>query len=620
MRRGLPGILCVVAVGAVGVALHMQGWAGCVTNVDLVPHARDAMALVRQGVLPERGCLNSLASCNPPGSTWLLVPGTVWLTDPRLVQVPGGALLFLAALAGVYRLARALLARPWACACVVFYGFSAVGLSSATSLWPRFPQAASVWTFVLLVDWVRERRASALAGALLVWALGMYTHMEGLLMAPLFVALWLAYRPPLPSRHLIVAVLLALAVWWPYLRFDAAHNWTNFRSQITLRTLLYTPAAQTRVNVAAARAGVPALELPVTGPRPTRSRTRVLTSFAIDALDATAHKTKAVMQMTAANMGAHLRPPLLAWAAGLLLLGACVRWGLAGLRVLLPAPCAPARGRVRVWLGAALLVVALAGNEFVLARLLGRPALEPYALGALHTVEVLLAVVGAVLLASSRISDGIRRCLIRPASEVTVPAFGLTVIWVTAMAVADPDAPYRVQLLWPVQSVMWVVLTLALAQRVAQAALRTAPVVLCLGALLVTSPAHKAAAGWVRSGWSGGSAQVDALDALGRMAASATVPASIEYRYDCPAWVVYYGAIDDRYHPGMEFDWYLRLRHGVTNVAPGTVGVRRWRFVDREARKPVRAGLAGPECEWSNVFSNARYEVQVPRPTSVAAP
>ena len=616
MKRLSPGLACVWLIGAVVVVLHLQGWAGRLTNADVVPHARDALALVRNGTLPVWGGLNSLASCNPPGNTWLLAPGAAWLADPRLVQVPGGALLFLAALAGVYRLARGFLPRPGACACAGVYALSAVGMGTATSLWPRFPQAAAIWTFVLLVEWARDRRAAALAGALLVWALGLYVHMEGLLLAPLFAALWVVYRPPVRSRRLVVVAALVAAVWWPYVRADAACGWTNLRSQLALRTLLYTPAAQPAVNAAAVRAGVAPLELPA--PHSSRG----LASRAIDALGAVEQKARAMVRMPAANLAAHLRSAWLAWTAGLLLLGACLCCGLAGWRLRFRAPpdISPRVRRVAAGLGILLCLAGLAGNEVVLARILGRSALESYAVQALHVVQGLLLAGGIAMGFGPWLAARLRDLLARPAGPAAVPAFGLLVAWGTAMAIADPDAPYRVHYLWPMQVAMggWVVY--ALVRRVASPLLRPVLAAACVVAGFLTSPAPAAMADWACRGWKGGSAEVDTLDALGCRVAADRGPASIEYRCDCPAWIVYYGALDDRYHAGMEFDWYLQCRYGITNVPAATPGARRWRLVDREAASPVRAGQVGLETRWCDMVCTPRFTVQIAEPAPATGP
>jgi hypothetical protein len=71
-----------------------------------------------------------------------------------------------------------------------------------------------------------------------VWGVGMHVDMA---IAPaLFIVLvvWLFYRPPVRPLPLLVAGLMVLTVWSPYLKFEATRGFADMKSQLFLRSIV----------------------------------------------------------------------------------------------------------------------------------------------------------------------------------------------------------------------------------------------------------------------------------------------------------------------------------------------------------------------------------------------
>lgn len=232
-RRNTAGcILVVLVVTATGLLFALQGWRTHIPTFDLLLDIDSARELITNGRLPDRGTLTSYGSYAPPGTAWLMVPGELLFTDPRLYEYPGSAILYFGTLVGVFLLARAYFGVGCALLAVAIYGLSWLGLGNAAGLWPRGHPFFYVWMVYWTTRWVMWRKTTYLAAAIVTFAAGMYVFME---IAPAIFILptvWLFYRPPLKFRPLLLGTILALAVWYPYLRFESTRNFVDLRSQV----------------------------------------------------------------------------------------------------------------------------------------------------------------------------------------------------------------------------------------------------------------------------------------------------------------------------------------------------------------------------------------------------
>ncbi|HEV3220196.1 MAG TPA: hypothetical protein VGZ48_10525 [Candidatus Acidoferrales bacterium] len=234
----IGGVAAVVLIGAVGLALALQGWKSRIPDAqDWVFDITSARALVAHGRIPDRGTVTSYLSFAPPGTAWLFVPGVMLFRDPRLAYLPAGGLLYLGTLAGIFFLSRRYLGQNIAVLAIVAYGLSMPALELANYPGPRAHPFFYVWMVYCICRWVEARDARYLAAALLIWAMGMFVFLG---LAPaIFVSpvVWLLWRPPLRVRPLALAAFLALLLWYPYLRLEAGRRFADVRSQILLQPL-----------------------------------------------------------------------------------------------------------------------------------------------------------------------------------------------------------------------------------------------------------------------------------------------------------------------------------------------------------------------------------------------
>ena len=228
-------VIALIGLGGLGVAF--QGWRARGPDVDVVSAMVRAVALVERGHIPRRGNLTDNNSFRPPGSTWLAIPGLFMFSDPRLVELAGSGLLYLATLPGVFLIGRHFFSVNVGLFATLIYSVSAIAITHASLQQPRAHPVFCVWMVYCAALWVARRDARWLAAAGLVWAAGMYSHME---MAPWFLilpALWWHHRPPIEVRPLVVAAILAVIMWSPYLAFQWDRDFVDLQSQLLLRRI-----------------------------------------------------------------------------------------------------------------------------------------------------------------------------------------------------------------------------------------------------------------------------------------------------------------------------------------------------------------------------------------------
>lgn len=231
LLREISGILVVAAIG---ITLAFQGWRSRPPHVDLLSDIDSAHQLLTNWAIPQIGSINGYNSINPAGGAWLMAPGELLFTDPRLLEYVGSASLYVGTLIGIFLLARMCFGTQCAFLSVVLYGLSDTGLAVAGSLWQRFPiHCAYVWMTYWTCQWVRRRDARYLAAAIVTLAAGSYIFLE---IAPalfILVAVWLFYRPPVALRPLVVAAVICAAIWAPYVQLEFARGFEDVKVQLT---------------------------------------------------------------------------------------------------------------------------------------------------------------------------------------------------------------------------------------------------------------------------------------------------------------------------------------------------------------------------------------------------
>jgi hypothetical protein len=193
---------CVLLLAALGVVLILQGWKSRIPRFDIVMSIEATQDLIDHGAFPDKGILTSFGSYTPPGVTWLLLPGLVVFQDPRLFEYVGSVGLFVGTLFGIFFLARRYFGFQSALLAVALYSCSELGLLAGSTLFlTHTTRCFYVWMIYCVGRWVDEDNPNFLAGAILMWAAGMYVFME---MAPAILvvpAIWLLFRSSVRLRR-----------------------------------------------------------------------------------------------------------------------------------------------------------------------------------------------------------------------------------------------------------------------------------------------------------------------------------------------------------------------------------------------------------------------------------
>jgi hypothetical protein len=540
-----------------------------VPSTDVIPYIDGAHALLSHGRLPDRGVVTSFSSFAPPGLAWVVLPGAFLFSDPRVLDVPGNAILHLGTLFGIFLLARACFGARCALLSVLLYGVSEHGLTFAGSFGPRGHPFFYVWMAYWTCWWVARRDARYLAAALVTWLTGMYAFME---IAPaLFIlpVVWVFYRPPVHIRALAVAGAIGLVMWFPYLRFEATRRFSDVRSQVLLQNIapatyadaLCDPRLTLRQWESSSTEPLPAGNLQFTSRttrllmRPGRRALAMVSGLFVNFRGLIPGTDVVLLAMT---------------MAGLLLV-------TIGRRSVPPEE----RGTgVRVdtfpsWLATtlaiSLLVCAGLVNEVVIGRVLGPGvALGPFAVSMIRALQATLLLGGLAIVMRRSIARSLRTL----ASQITtapcdpvVLIVALVVPWAVLLLIAESGRSDRFVGLWPLQ-----VIVLAFASSVKKGSGDSRPLlgpVLVTGAILANPFLLSRAHAWVQDGWPGADAvEIRVAEYLaGQLRAGGQNRAAIGYRLfvEGPPQPLM-PAIDDRWRLGEEFDVILEYRHGIANL------------------------------------------------------
>lgn len=243
------------------MTIAYQGWRTRGPDVDVIASIVRSVALTERGHIPSRGNLTDLNSFRPPGESWLLVPGVLLFSDPRLVEITSTGLLYLATLAGVFILGRLVFGERVAVAATLLYSVSSIAINFAAVLQPKAYPFFTVWMLYCAVHWMQRRDARWLAASIVVWSAGLYEHLEMLPFALVYPVIWWRERPSVQPRPLIAALIVVLVMWAPYLAFQQRERaFIDLRSQLLSRPL--DPRAEIN-NVYCGEDPQPAVLLPM---------------------------------------------------------------------------------------------------------------------------------------------------------------------------------------------------------------------------------------------------------------------------------------------------------------------------------------------------------------------
>src|SRR5438270_2048224 len=127
-RSLVCGVMVVLLVTSLGLSLTLRGWRSRIPEFDLLPYIDSAHQFLANGKFPDKGTLTSFGSYAPPGTTWLMLPGVVFFSDPRLYEYVGAAIFYSLTLLGIFLLARRFFGTPCGILSLVLYGLSGIGI------------------------------------------------------------------------------------------------------------------------------------------------------------------------------------------------------------------------------------------------------------------------------------------------------------------------------------------------------------------------------------------------------------------------------------------------------------------------------------------------------------
>jgi hypothetical protein len=226
-------LFLILAAGTVTLLVHYQGWrSGELVNLDMLPYYYGTRDFLTTGKIPEKGEISSYNSYNPPGTFYLMIPGMLLTGDPRLQTLAGTALLLYGTLIFLYLAARELSGRAVALSAALVFGISRLGF---IGLWPVGHPIFIVAPLYFLILWVKRRASWALGAAVAILAFGLYVDLAIVPFLFVLPVLWLAYRPPLGWKSLLLSLAFGALVWFPYLRFEAGRGFVDLASLFLLR-------------------------------------------------------------------------------------------------------------------------------------------------------------------------------------------------------------------------------------------------------------------------------------------------------------------------------------------------------------------------------------------------
>ncbi len=567
-------------VTALGLSLALQGWRSRIPEFDLLPYIDSVHQFLANGKFPDKGTLTSFGSYAPPGTAWLMLPGVFFLSDTRLYQYIGTAILYPLTLLGIFLLARRFFGTACGILSVVLYGLSEIGIGFAGSLWPRGHPLFYVWMVYWTERWITRRNANYLAAAIVAWALGMYVFME---IAPAFFiipAVWLFYRPPVKLRPLLLAGILIIGIWYPYLRFEHTRSFSDIRSQVLRQRILPTQYKNSWCD--------PGLTL-----RNLENSTGTLNLKPERTLDESENRWSknfeplgARWKLIEANFDWPLDLPGIRVALVLLLLISLCVLSVFGTLTGLSETGGWRRFRYWfTWMAASMILAGVLTNEFFIARYLSRHGiLQPSTLSCIRWLQAILIMSGIMLLVLKNRIVTILNVLAHYVGvdvhhadgsvDARVFVLSLVIPWLILLFLVEAGNVTRSWWLWSVQVIVLAALATYIPSR-----LQAPRMIACVGSLflivtlLVTPWMVSRIRSWIGDGWSGSDAEeIRVVDYVSSRLQGKS-QAAVGYQVFMWPFLAKYNIVDPRYKVGADFDLLFADRHGVANTDRCAEGV-----------------------------------------------
>jgi hypothetical protein len=573
------GIAFVLLVTSASLLLSAQGWKSRMLAFDLLTYVYAAQDLVESGTLPQHGDTGSYGSYKPPGTAWLMTPGTVLVGDPRAAAYVGTGLLHFATLLGILLLGRRSFGMWPACFAVLLYGLSTHGLFLAGSLWPNGRPEFYVWFVLLTSLWAMRRDARYLAAALGVWGLGMYVDMAIAPAVLILPVVWLFYRPPVRPLPLLIAGLLVLTVWSPYLRLEATRGFADIKSQLFLRYILPDQYRQSWCDTTLT---LTTWQEPAAPGEQSASGSQASAAGASAASPGLAARLGMVKDKVLSNFANAAYGPgpdilLLLLVLGTILL--CALPGKAREEPTVGQRSLPSRGQLAVI--AVLLIAAGLVLHLVIQGRIPGAAFIP-ASGLAKKLPQVSLLVGIILLGGPWLLAATQRVLrrmgveLQPTMPMNLLLISLVVPWLILVILAEPGKPERFWWVWPLQVIL---LAASVAYFLPKFPVPRWTVVaaqlLVAAALVPNSFLFGRIDDWRTNGWAGKDPEeVQVIDYVaGLIRQEGKSNAAIGYQLFVYPFMAKYHITNPVYKVGGELELLLRYRHGIVNADQCAEGV-----------------------------------------------
>ncbi len=219
-------VMTVIALAAI---LPLAALPAYVLDADTAQVLYLARDFAMRGIFPVHGILNSQAAYNPPHFVWLYLLPTLALPHaPALATLLPAVVLNALSLYLLYRLGQRHINRRAGLIAAVLYAFSPLGLIAGSSDWAQYllPHFF-VLTAFCLSEWLVDGRKWSVAVLLplLAWTTGV--HWGGTIAIGATLILVLLFRPRLAIAPVTIGLLAAIALWLPYLSFEAGRGFAD---------------------------------------------------------------------------------------------------------------------------------------------------------------------------------------------------------------------------------------------------------------------------------------------------------------------------------------------------------------------------------------------------------
>lgn len=571
----------ILFIAAISIAITMQGWRSRITAFDLLPYIYNVRNFLQTGTLPQYGDIGSYGSFSPPGTAWLILPGEILFRDTRLAEYLGAALLQITTLVGVFLLVRSYFGTRCSVLAVVLYGLGESALFFAGSLWPIGRPDFYIWVVYFASRWVIHKDSRYLAAALAVWGFGMYVDMAILPVIFIIPAIWVYYRLKIQLKPVLLAGLFILAVWLPFLRFEAPRGFADLRSQLFLQSVFPGNYRTAWCN--------PNLELHNFQNTASLSQSIVSSNNNPTLLSVLLNKIRIDRDNLLTNFEPDSQLHGISYLLLLLTLCSLLVLSVSGF---LPSTAKSSNRNpsLRLWLkwiaiGCIVMGLLVFGFILVYLWIFRNGSLPGSRASFVLKLSIMLVFGGVALVLGPWLTKRVNNILVRlrvaiqtdeRRDQIRLLVFSLIIPWLILLLISEPDKPERFVWLWPMQSIFLAAFFTEVFPRfklprfIINSSLAVIVLIVVINPFLLSRLDS-----WRATGWAGQDAdEIKVSDFIAQqLEVDGKDQARIGYRVFFYPFMADYNLMSPTYKVGAEIDLILLFWHRITNTDQCAEGV-----------------------------------------------